>query len=106
MIQKWLILIEENTKDHNPNWPQSPVHPYRILIIGGSRSRKISSLFHLMSLQPDIDTIYLYAKDPYEAKHQFLINKQESTGLNHFNNSKIFIEYTNDMDDTYKNIEE
>ena len=50
--------------------------------------------------------MYLYAKDPYEAKYQFLINKQESTGLKHFNDSKAFIEYSNDMNDIYKNIEE
>ena len=56
--------------------------------------------------QPDIDKIYLYTKDPYEAKYQFLINKRESTGLMHFNNSNTFIEYSNDMDDIYKNIEE
>ena len=34
------------------------------------------------------------------------INKWESTGLNHFNNPKVFIEYSNDMDHNYKNIEE
>ena len=32
-----------------------------------------------MSQQPDIDNIYLYAKDSYEAKYQFLSNKREST---------------------------
>ena len=31
---------------------------------------------------------------------------QESTGLKHFNDSKVFIEYSSDMDDIYKNIEE
>ena len=50
--------------------------------------------------------MYLYAKDPYESKYQFLINKRESTGLEYFDNSKAFIEYSNDMDDIYKNIEE
>ena len=35
-----------------------------------------------------------------------LINKRESTGLKYFNDSKAFIEYSNDMDDIYKNIEE
>ena len=45
-------------------------------------------------------------KDPYEAKYQFLINKRESTALKHFNDSKAFIEYSNDMDDINKNIEE
>ena len=45
------------------------------------------------------------AKDPYEAKYQFLINKRESIGLlKHFNDPKAFIEYSNDMQDVYKNI--
>ena len=61
---------------------------------------------NLINNQPDIDKIYLYAKDPYEAKYQFLINKRESTGLKHFNDPKAFIEYSNDMQDVYRNIEE
>ena len=48
----------------------------------------------------------MYAKDPYGAKYQFLINKRESTGLKHFNDPKAFIEYSNDIQDVYKNIEE
>ena len=36
----------------------------------------------------------------------FLIKKLESTGLKYLNDSKTFIEYSNDIDDTYKNIEE
>ena len=56
--------------------------------------------------QPDIGKVYLYAKDPYEAKYQFLINKRENTGLKHLNNSKAFTEYPNDMDDVHENIEE
>ena len=48
----------------------------------------------------------MYAKDPYEAKYQFLINKRESIGLKHFNDPKAFIEYSNDMQDVYKNINE
>ena len=47
-----------------------------------------------------------YAKDSYEAKYQFLINKRESTGLKNFNDPKAFIEYSNDMQDVYKNTEE
>ena len=35
-----------------------------------------------------------------------LINKRESTELKHFNDSKAFIEYSDDMDVIYKNIEE
>ena len=60
----------------------------------------------MINNQPEIDITYLYAKDPYEAKYQFLINKRESTGLKHFNNPKAFIEYSNDMQDVYKNIDE
>ena len=50
--------------------------------------------------------MYLCAKDPYEEKYQFLIKKRESTGLNHFDHTKAFIEYSNDMQDVYKNNEE
>ena len=50
--------------------------------------------------------IYLYAKDPYGAKYQLLINKRESTILNYLKDPKVFIEYSNDMDDIYRNIEE
>ena len=63
-------------------------------------------LLNLINNQSDIDKIYLYAKDPYEAKYQFLINKRESTGLKHFNDPKAFIEYSNDMHDVYKNIDD
>ena len=48
----------------------------------------------------------MYAKDPCEARYQILINKIESTGLKHFNDPKVFIEYSNDMQDVYKNIDE
>ena len=68
-------VINENIKEYNPNWPQIPDHPYRILIIGGSGSGKTNSLFNLINYQPDIDKMYLYVKDPDEAKYQLLINK-------------------------------
>ena len=74
-------IIKEDIKEHNPKWPEILDHPYRILIIGGSRSGKTNALLNLINNEPDIDNIYLYAKDPYEAKHQLLINKRESTGL-------------------------
>ena len=48
-------------------------------------------LFNLINQQPDIDKIYLYAKDPYEAKYQFLINNREGTGLKHFSDSKVLL---------------
>ena len=61
---------------------------------------------NLINNQPDKDKIYLYAKYPYEVKYQFLVNKRESTGLEHFNDPKAFIEYSNDIQDVYKNIDE
>ena len=42
----------------------------------------------------------------YEARYQFLINKRESAGLKHFNDPKALIEYSNDMQDVYKSIDE
>ena len=59
----------------------------------------------MINNQQDIDKIYLYAKDPYEDKYQYLINKRESVGLKHFNDPKAFIEYSNNMHDIYKNID-
>ena len=47
----------------------------------------------------------MYAKDPYEAKYQYLINKRKGVGVDTFNYPKVFIEYSNDMHDVYKNID-
>ena len=71
-------VIRESKKEHNLNLPQIPDYPYRILISGGSRSGKTNLLFNLISHEPDINKIYFYAKDPYEAKYQLLINKREN----------------------------
>ena len=69
----------ENKLKHNLNWPYTLDRPYKILIIGGSGSRKTNALFNLINNQPGIDKIYLYAKDLYKPEYQFLINKREST---------------------------
>ena len=61
---------------------------------------------NLIEKQAVIDKIYLCAKDPYEAKYQYLINKREGVGIGHFNDPKAFIEYSNDMHDVYKNFDE
>ena len=98
--------VNENKTEHNKNWPYIPDHPYRILIIGGSGSGKTNVLLNLIENQPDIDKIYLYAKDSYEAKYQYLINKRERVGINYFNDPKGFIEYSNDMREVHKNIDE
>ena len=96
----------ENIIEHNSKWSYIPDHPYRILIVGGSGSGKTNALLNLINNQSDIDKIYLYAKDPYESKYEYLINKREKVGLDHFDDPKTFMEYSNDMQDVYKNIED
>ena len=98
--------VNENKTKHNKNWPYIPDHPHRILTVGGSGSGKTNLLLNLIETHSDIDKIYLYAKDPYESKYQYLINKREGVGINNFNDPKAFIEYSNDMHDVYKNIDE
>ena len=93
--------VNENKTKHTKNRPYIPDHPYR-----GSGSEKTNVLLNLIENQPDIDKIYLYAKDPYESKYQYLINKREGVGINHFNDPKAFIDYSNDMHDVYKNIDD
>ena len=61
---------------------------------------------NLIEDQPDIDKIYLHAKDPYEAKYQYLIKIREKVGIDHHNDPRAYIEYSNDMHDVYKNIDE
>ena len=63
--------------------------------MGGSGSGKTSTLLNLINYEPDIDNIYLYAKDTYELKHQLLISKRERTCIKHFKDSKAFIKCSN-----------
>ena len=60
----------------------------------------------IINYETDIDKMFSYAKNPYESKYQLLFNKGESTGLKYLNDSKTFMEYSNDMNDVYKCIEE
>ena len=63
----------------------------------------IHTLLNLIIYQPEIEKIYLFAEDTEEMKYQFSIHKPESAEFMHFNAS---IEYSNDMDEAYENIEE
>ena len=99
-------VTKENIKEQNPVWPQVPDRPYRLLIIRGSGSGKANTL---LNHEIVIDQIFWCVKDRCEAKQKLLVNKRESTGTKYLNDSKAFIafiEYSNDMDDIYKNIEE
>ena len=60
-------------------------HPYRILIIGGSGSRKTNTLLNLIKEQDDTDKMYLYTKDLSEPKYEYLVKKHENAGIKHLN---------------------
>ena len=82
----------KNKTEHNLKWLYIPYHSNRILIIRGAGSGKTNALINSINNQPDIDKIYLYAKDPYEAKYQYLINIHEKAGLNCYDYRKAFME--------------
>ena len=63
-------------------------------------------MLNLINNHPDIDKIYSCAKDPYEVKRQYLINIREKAELNHYDDPKGFMDYSNNIQDVYKNIEE
>ena len=110
MMRNYDHLVEINP---NLKWP------YRILIIDGSGSGKTK--FTKLNLknkkqktkktklkknqQPDFDKIYLYAKDPFESKYQFLINREEKVEIKKLKNPKAFIDYSQAIDDAYENLE-
>ena len=68
--------------------------------------QKTNVLLNLIENHPDIDKIYLYAKDPYGAKYQYLISIREKVGIDRHDDLKAYIEYWNDIHDVYKNINE
>ena len=97
-------ITNENNKKHNEKWPYIPDHPYRVLMIGGSGSRKTNTLLNLINKQNDIDKIYLHARDLNEPKYKILIKKREDVEIKHLNDPDAFTEFSNTMDDVYKNI--
>ena len=48
----------------------------------------------------------MYVKDPYEVKYQYLIKIREKVDIDHYNDPRAYIKYSNDMDDVYKNADE
>ena len=48
----------------------------------------------------------MYIQDPYEVKYQHLIEKCENNGLKNLKDLKAFIDYSKNIRDVYKNIEE
>ena len=96
-------IVSNKNENKDNNWP------FRMLIIGLSGSGKTNTLLHLiqnLNETTPVDKIYLYAKDLTEPKYEFLINNRKNAGIKHFNNSAAFIEYSNDMDDVFTNIDD
>ena len=46
----------------------------------------------------------MYAKNPQEAKYQYLIKICEKVGIDHHNDPRAYIEYSNDIHFVYENI--
>ena len=44
----------------------------------------------------------MHAKDPYEAKYQYLIKIREKVGIDHHNDPRAYIQYSNDIRDVCK----
>ena len=75
-------ITNENGKEDNQNWPDTPDHPYKILVIGGSGSGKTNALINLINEKNDIDEIYLYAKDLSKPNYEYLMKKRKDRGIN------------------------
>ena len=83
--------------------------PFRMLIISPSGSGKTNMLLNLIQKLNNTDPIhkiYLYDKDLSEEKYEYLINKREKAGIKYFDNPTAFIEYSNDMNDVFTNIDD
>lgn len=65
---KFENLLRLNPITHDLRWSYIPDHPYRTLIVRNSGPGRTTVLLNLISNHPDIDKIYLYAKDSYESK--------------------------------------
>ena len=91
-------IVSNNNSSECNDWP------FRMLIVGPSGSGKTNTLLHLINNFHPIDQTYLYAKDTDEKKYQFLINKREQAGIKNLNDRHAFIEYSNDMDKVFDNI--
>ena len=98
-------ITNENNKEHNEKWPYIRDHSYRMMIIGGSGSRKTNALINLINQQNDVIKIYLHARDLSEPKYEYLIKKREDVRIKHVNNPNTFVECSNTMDDVYENID-
>ena len=99
-----MLNLDNIISNKNMSSSEDNKWPFRMLIIGPSGSGKTNTLLHLINDLHPIDKIYLYAKDLYEPKHEYLINKIEQVGIKYLNDPHAFIEYSDDMNDALDDI--
>ena len=92
--------VSNKNENKDNNWS------FRMLIISPSGSDKTNTLLNLINNLNPVDKIYLYAKDLSESKYELLINNRKNAEIKHFNDSTAFIEYSNDIDDVFTNIDD
>ena len=88
--KKCVIKRKHKFKDYKNCLEVAQIENKINYLVGGSGSGKTNALLNLINHEPEIDTIFLFARDPYEAKYQFLITKRESTELKVFKWFKSF----------------
>ena len=52
-------ITKDNIKEDNPNYPEIPDHPYRILVSGGSGSGKTNALLNLVNHEANINNFFI-----------------------------------------------
>ena len=73
--------VNENKTEHNLKWPYYSRSSIQNINNRRLTLRKNKCIIKLINNQTDINKTYLYAKDPYEAKYEFLINKRKNTSI-------------------------
>lgn len=72
-------LPEKNRQEHNPDWPYKDEF---------------------------INKIFLYVKDSFGPKYEYLIKKLQEVGQKHFKDPTVFTEYSDDIKNVFKSIGE
>ena len=54
-LKTFNYITEEDIKEHTPNSPEIPGHPYRIIKLVGSGSGKTNALLNVINHEADID---------------------------------------------------
>ena len=78
-------------------------HTYRIIDIDSLWSDKTNVFLNLIKTNNQILTKFIHMSKIYS--YQWLINRREKIGVKKFQNPKAFIDYSQNIDDVYENLE-